>query len=63
MTNKSRIQNKKHDCGHVGLGQFCHLCKQLKDGLLVQTIQDKFLRPEMVNPSDIKKVEIYKFSR
>ena len=53
MGHKSRIRNKKFECGHVGLGDYCHLCEDIAKGKLVKTRQGKYLPPEKVNPQDI----------
>lgn len=53
MAHKSRIQKKKFDCGHVGYGEHCHLCEDVKRGRLVRTKQGKYLPPSKVNPMDV----------
>jgi len=39
MGNKSRTQTKKFDCGHRGYGQYCHVCADIKSGILIKTEQ------------------------
>lgn len=34
MSHKSRIRKKKFECGHEGLGKFCHRCAEEKAGRL-----------------------------
>lgn len=54
MGHKSRKQKKDHGCGHgKTFGKFCHLCKQIADGILVKTRQGKYLPSKLVNPADI----------
>ena len=34
MTHKRRVQTNKFECGHKGLGKYCHRCKDEKAGKL-----------------------------
>ena len=52
MGHKSRIRKNKFECGHVGKGQECHLCKDIKEGRLVKTRQGKYLPPSKVSQED-----------
>lgn len=53
MTHRARTQRKKFECGHIGYGQECHLCKDIREGRLVKTRQGKYLHPSKVNPQDV----------
>jgi len=39
MGHKPRVQKKKFDCGHIGFGQYCHTCTDIKSGILIKTEQ------------------------
>jgi hypothetical protein len=52
-----KIRNK-FECGHVGFGQFCHTCEQLKRGELIEIEQTNGpsifkKKPGYVSESDI----------
>jgi hypothetical protein len=34
MGHRRRIQKKNFKCGHRGLGQYCHFCKQTKSEII-----------------------------
>jgi len=38
-------KRKKFECGHSGFGKYCHLCKQLSEGKLIQS-EGKYIKPE-----------------
>lgn len=44
MAHKSHVQlNKQHECGHIGQGTFCHLCKQIEQGKMIKTGNGKYI--------------------
>jgi len=51
-----RPRKTKFDCGHKGLGGYCHLCKQLESGELIpvsSSEDDKKTGPFLPNPDYI----------
>jgi len=42
--SQSRKRKKKFPCGHKGFGKECHLCKDLKNGKLIE-IEDVLISP------------------
>ena len=36
-------KRKVFDCGHTGFGKYCHLCKQLESGELIEDEFDKYV--------------------
>jgi uncharacterized protein YjhX (UPF0386 family) len=38
------MRKKVQPCGHVGLGAYCHLCRQLKNKQLVKNSEGKYVR-------------------
>jgi len=53
MAHKSRIQKKRFGCGHMGFGEYCHLCEDVKNGKLVKTTRGKYIPPSKVSHGDI----------
>lgn len=35
MSHKQRVHKKKFECGHKGLGKYCHRCEDVKAGRIV----------------------------
>ena len=60
MGHRRRIQKKNFKCGHRGLGQYCHLCRQIESGkITIDDIQSKEIQviPNIEEPVQIANIE------